>query len=109
MKIALHHLDDTAKSLGYTDYQSMLYDLYVVQGLGASPIAERLRLTRARVVRHLERFRIPRRSAGGANNVKIVLTPALVHEIHKNGVPATAARLGMETMQLYARIKAYKP
>lgn len=108
-KVALHHLDDRAKALGYTDYQSMLHDLYVVQGLGVTPLAHRLHLSRLRVIKHLNRFKIPRKTAGGANNVKVLLTPALLHEVEKNGVPATAARLGIEPHALYAKLKGLKP
>lgn len=105
LKLRLHELDKLAREAGYVDYVGLLHDLYETKGMGLVELAERCHIAIPRLKRHLARYKIPLHKRGGANNVKIVLTQALIDEATRDGVPAVAARLGVPASVLYQRLK----
>lgn len=107
LRLTLIDLENVARRAGYAEYKDLLVDWYVVQRLALLDIAERLHVTQQRVRKHLVRFGITIRGKGGANNVKVVLTQALLEEVAKDGIPAVAMRLGVAQPVLYARIRAW--
>lgn len=105
LKRTLQELDRFARKQGFQDYPAMLYEFYTVRGLSLIDIGERCHVHWKRTKKHLIRFKIPLRSRGGANNVKVVMTPELLHEIKVNGVPATADRLGVTEHAIRRQLK----
>lgn len=105
VKLRLDQLDDVARASGFENYKAMLQELYVVQRTALVDLAKQLHITEGRVRKHLHRYGIPLRARGGPNNVKIVMTPELYREVCRDGVPAVAERLGVESGVLYARLK----
>ena len=105
-RMKLKDLERLAQETGYPDYRTLLYELYVVQRIGLYELAARCHMHYRRVRKHLIRFGIQVRGRGGANNVKIVLTPQLLREVMKDGIPAVADRLGVHSSVLRARLKA---
>lgn len=105
LKRSLTELDQFAKQQGFEDYSKMLYEFYTVQGLSLVEISSRCHVHWKRTKKHLFRFKIPLRGRGGANNVKVLMTPELLHEIKVNGVPATADRLGVTEHAIRSQLK----
>lgn len=58
--------DSIASFLGYEHEYDMLYDLYIIQGLSAQKIADKLECGQPTLVRRLRIKQIPRRKRGGA-------------------------------------------
>ena len=106
VKQRLSDLDRLARESGFESYQSMLYELYVVRGMGLYELSRRCHVYYRRTRKHLKRFNIPIRSRGGPNNLKVALTLELLEEIVKNGVAATAERLGVAHVALHQRLRA---
>lgn len=108
LKLLLHQLDQLARSAGYEDYKSALHELYVTQGLGLAQLASRFNISQGRVRRHLARFEIPLHGRGGLQHRKVIVTQELLQEIAREGVPAVAAKLGVEPPILYQKLKQVK-
>lgn len=107
LQLQLHELEAVARKAGYPDYRALLYDYYVTQGFSIEETGRRLGIARYRVRRHLVRFGITLRSKGGPNNVKIVVTKELLHEVALDGIAEVARRLGVYSPTLRASIQRY--
>lgn len=107
LKLRLDELEIVARRAGFADFKSLLDQWYTVERMGLTEVGERLHITWKRARKHLIRYGIPIRGPGGANNVLIVMTKELVQEIARDGVPAVAARLGVQDSVLYARIRRH--
>jgi hypothetical protein len=108
VKMRIVDLDHLAVDAGFESYKSLLYELYVVRHLSLDDVGQCCHIHYRRVRKHLEQFGITVRSRGGRNNVKYELTPELLHEIMRDGVPTVAMRLGVESGMLYERLKTEK-
>lgn len=106
-RLYLHELETVAKLAGFPDYKSLLQQRYQVECVSLQDLAENLHISQPRLKKHLEKYGIPLRKRGGANNVKIVLTAELIQEIARDGIPAVSMRLGVESSVLYARIRRW--
>jgi DNA-binding transcriptional ArsR family regulator len=107
LRLYLYELENVAKHAGFSDYKSLLEQWYKIDGVSLEELAERLHISQLRVRKHLARYGIPLRKRGGANNVKVVLTNALLKEIAKDGIPAVSTRLGVSEGRLYTRIQQW--
>lgn len=103
-KLRLDQLEKLARDTGYEDYKSMLVELYAVQRLSLAELAARCGISTERLKRHLARYGLTLRGRGGANNVKVVITPELRREVLLDGVPAVAKRLGVSPLVLYTKM-----
>lgn len=106
-RIRLDQLESVARNAGYEDFKSLLHDYYVVQRVGLTTLAERLHIAVPRLKRHLKRFGIEVHGRGGANNTKIVVTPELVREVTRDGIPAVARRLGISITALLRQLNTH--
>ncbi len=104
----LEQLEAMARVAGYVDYRTMLYELYVVASTSIVRLNALTGIGPNRLKRHLKMYGLDIKGKGGANNVKIVMTPILLREIALYGVPTVARRLGVEPSVLYNRLKDTK-
>lgn len=104
IQLTLLRLNELAIRNGFADYQSMLYDLYVMQGFSIENIANRFHVHQRRIRRHLTMYGIRIRSRGGPNYMRIVLTQSLIEEVLRDGIAAVAERLGVDGANLRQRL-----
>jgi len=97
-----------ARDMGYENVHSMLCDLYLNDGYAIPALARCLQVSIATVRRLLIKHEIPIRVHGGGNNRKVEVTEALYEEICRNGVPATAERLGVHHSTLRWQLDKYR-
>lgn len=102
-------LEEVANTRGYESADKMLHDMYVVQRIPVHKIAEQLFTPMWTLRKRFDELGIKIRTRGGPNNVKVDITPELLGEISRDGIPAVSERLGIDMSTLYARLKDYKP
>jgi hypothetical protein len=107
LKLRLDELEIVAQRAGFADFKSLLDQWYTAEEMSLVEIGERLHVSWPRVRKHLVRYGISVRGPGGPNNVLIVVTNELIQEIARDGIPAAAARLGVQENVLYARIRRW--
>lgn len=105
--LTLAQLERIAELGGYPTYRDQLYELYVVGRLGIPALAERCNISPARAKKHLLRHGIPLHKRGGRydSNTKVVLTPTLIREIAREGIPSVARRMGVEQAAIAVKLK----
>lgn len=93
---------------GFDSTAAMLYELYITQDVPVEEISRRL-LTPMWTLRKLfDEYQIPVGPRGGRNNVKLEMTPELIQEVMRDGVPAVAERTGIEAAHLYVKMNDWK-
>lgn len=101
-------LEELAHKQGYPSLADMLYQLYIVQDISIEKIAREILFTSLWTLRkRFDELQIPMQTRGGKNWSKVEITPELVAECTRNGVPATAERLGLEPARLYVRLNEW--
>lgn len=107
IKRPLGELELHARKCGFESYKAFLHEHYVVRNVSLIELAEMLHIHTQRVRKHLLRYGIAIRGRGGPNNCRVVLTPALVSEVIRDGIPAVSERLGVTQHVLRMRVTAY--
>lgn len=107
MKLRLDELEVVARRAGFEDYKALLTQWYLADRMSLTTIAERLYISWPRVKKHLKLYGLEIRNRGGANNVQVVLTMDLIHEIARDGLPAVAGRLGVQYSVLNLRVREW--
>lgn len=110
LKLYLHQLEKMATAAGYESYYALLYEYYIVQKMSMPEVGRRLEITEGRVRKHLVRFGIPVRVKGHipGKHGEVVMTPTLLQEITRDGVPAVAERMKVPSTSLYLLLKKVK-
>lgn len=94
-----------SKSLGYDSTDGMWKDLYLEKKLSIGQLSRKLDVSRNVVRLELSKAGIKARGRGGPNNSHVVLTEELLDEIRRDGLTATAKRLGLTYPALYMRLR----
>lgn len=89
-----------ARDAGYDSVDDCLRAMYVEKGMDVQKIARMLGIGLNTLRGLLSSCGIALRSEGGPHNVKVVMTPELYAEIQRDGVPAVAARMGVNDTTL---------
>lgn len=89
-------LERIAAEQGFESSAAMLYELYVVRRMSLNELSDLLLLSVWDLRAKIAAEGITLRSRGGKNNVKLEITEEFVREVSKHGIPAVAARLGLD-------------
>lgn len=92
-----------ARKLGFQDEISMWTDLYLVQGMSITELAERFDVSYTTVWNALVTLKIPRRPRGGANRYKPIPFDFFAY-LAEHGVEKTAERFRLTRQGVYNRI-----
>jgi hypothetical protein len=98
-------LENLAQQQGYDSFEAMVRDLYEVQHISIEKLAAQFFTPVRKFRQRMLEMGIELRPRGGKNNQKMILTPATVQEVLRDGISAVAARLGVDTLTLSERMK----
>lgn len=98
-------LEDLAEQRGFKSAGEMLQHMYEVEQVPIQKIADTLVTPIWTLRKRFDELGIQVRTRGGRNYVKVDITPELLQELARDGVPAVAERLGVEPEALYIRLK----
>jgi hypothetical protein len=95
--------DRIAQELGYKDPQHMWTVLYNKHSVGQ--LAMRFAISVNTVRAELKRHDIRPKPPGGANNLKLEITPALLERVQTQGVLSLSRELELDETTLYKALK----
>jgi transposase len=98
-----------ATQRGYDSIEHMLHDMYVTKVMSIEEVAEDLHVAYRTAKRWLKMYNIKLRPRGGAQNVKITFTDAMLEEVKRDGVTAVALRLGVDRTTVLYHLRRLPP
>lgn len=100
-------IDKLAREKGFESTEKMLYEMYEVQHLPLKKIGEILVIPMWSLRKRFDELGITVRSKGGRNYIKTIITPELIEEVCRDGVGATADKLGIDQISLNAKLREW--
>jgi hypothetical protein len=97
--------EEIAKGARYESEEAMWRDYYVTKRKTIEELTRDLGVSRNVIRERLIRCAIPVRKQGGPNNSKIGVSDELLTEIRRDGIEATAKRMGLKYDALYKRLR----